>query len=85
MLTLPQLLPTFVLVLMRVTGLVLTAPLLSGRSIPRRLRVALTLGMSGVLFPLVASTAPQDLTMQEALFGVFWELKIFLSQRISKA
>jgi len=83
MLTLPQLLPTFALVLMRVSGLVLTAPLLSDRSVPRRLRVALTLTMSAVLFPMVASTAPQDLTMQDALVGVFWELVIGMTIGLS--
>ena len=83
MLTLPQLLPTFALVLMRVSGLVLTAPLLSDRSVPRRLRVALTLTMSAVLFPMVASTAPQNLTMQAALVGVFWELVIGLTIGLS--
>lgn len=78
LLNLHLLLPGFALVLFRVAGLMLTAPMFSSRAIPARFRVGFALTAAAVLFPLVAPTIPGDITLTTALVGVVGETLIGL-------
>jgi len=50
----------FILLSMRTGGILMTAPIFSHKSIPRRISVAMTLGLTAVLLPLLSgSTLPQ--------------------------
>ncbi|MFQ5589940.1 MAG: flagellar biosynthetic protein FliR [Phycisphaerae bacterium] len=69
-------LPTYVLVLLRLTGLVLTAPLYASRLIPDRIRAALIMTVAAMIFPLVRSQAPQEMTMSMMVAGSVAELMI---------
>jgi len=73
------LLPGFVLVLFRVAGLLVAAPLFGSNAIPARLKVALSLTIAAVVFPLVAPTLPADITVGTALIGVIGEMSIGLT------
>ena len=74
----PLFLPLFALVLCRVSGLMLTAPLYGSQAVPARIRAALAVAISVVLFPAVAPTLPVNLTLAGAVAGVFGELMIGL-------
>ena len=64
LLTIPAML-TFVLILIRVSGIFVSAPLLSGRGIPGRVKIAISVGMALILYPLHVKTpgfvVPTDL------------------------
>ena len=69
----------FLLLTMRIGGIMLTAPVFSHNSIPRRIAVAITLILALVLMPLLVNTpVPQSLTLielvllclKEVIFGV---------------
>jgi flagellar biosynthetic protein FliR len=67
----------FLLILMRTTGLFVTAPIWSNRAIPVQLRIALAAGTALVLTPLIAEvpavgslTALVPLAMREVLVGM---------------
>lgn len=62
-------LPVFALVLFRLSGLMLTAPLLASTVIPIRVRVAFTVAMGFMIFPLVRGQAPAELTLGAAVIG----------------
>ena len=62
-------LPVFALVLFRVTGLLLTAPIFASTVIPARIRVAIGATAAAMIFPLVGTQAPKGLTMSMALVG----------------
>lgn len=47
------LLPAFALVLMRVSGMMLAAPIFSSVTVPRRVKVALAVAVTVVIFPMV--------------------------------
>ncbi len=72
------LLPAFALVLFRVLGLLVTAPMFGSAVIPARIKVAFALGVSAVVFPLVGPTVPADITLNTALVGVMGEMTIGL-------
>ena len=76
LLNLHLLLPGFALVLFRVAGLMITAPLLSSRVIPARFRVGMALTIAAMIFPMVAPTVPADITLTTALVGVVGEMFI---------
>lgn len=76
LLKIPLALPVFVLVLGRVSGLMLTAPIFSSRSIPNRVKVTLTLAIAWVLYPVVAAGAPADISVFNAVGGMFGELLV---------
>ena len=78
LLNLHLLLPGFALVLFRVAGLMLTAPMFSSRVIPVRFRLGMILGISAMVYPLVAPTVPADVTLTTALVGVAGEMLIGL-------
>lgn len=69
-------LPAFALVLTRVSGLMITAPIFGSSMIPARIRIAMIVAMAVVTFPLVAGRIPADLTLSSALTGVVGELLI---------
>jgi flagellar biosynthetic protein FliR len=78
LLNLHLLLPGFALVLFRVAGLMVTAPMFSSRVIPIRFRVGMALTIAAMIFPLVAPTVPADITLTTALVGVVGEMFIGL-------
>ena len=72
------LLPGFALVLFRIAGLMLVAPLFGSDAIPVRLKVALALTIAAVVFPLVGPSLPAEITLGTALVGVVGEMSIGL-------
>jgi flagellar biosynthetic protein FliR len=69
-------LPVFVLVLFRIGGLLMTAPLLSSEMIPMRVRAAMAMTLALIVFPLVAPQAPADLSLSLLVIGGVTELAI---------
>jgi flagellar biosynthetic protein FliR len=69
-------LPVFALVLFRITGLMLTAPIYGSRVIPVQVRVAVAFVVATVVFPVVAGQAPRDLSLSTALVGGVGEMMI---------
>lgn len=69
-------LPVFVLILFRLSGLVMTAPLLASDIVPLRVRVGMTMTMALILFPAVHRQAPAEITLSTALVGGVTELAI---------
>jgi flagellar biosynthetic protein FliR len=67
-------LPIFAMVLFRITGLMLTAPVLGSRMIPMRIRAAFALALGAMLFPIVRSQAPTDGGMAAVITGGLGEL-----------
>ncbi len=71
-------LPAFFLVASRVSGIMITAPLLGGAVIPARLKAGIVVAMSATMFPVLAPSLPNDLTLSEVLTGLAGELMIGL-------
>lgn len=69
-------LPAFMLVLFRVSGLMLTAPVFSSVALPARIRVLLATAISLAVFPMALSYLPAQLTLAQALVGMVGELAI---------
>ncbi len=78
LLNLHILLPGFALVLFRVAGLMVTAPMFGSDVIPARVKVALALVISATVFPMIAPTVPADITLSMAVVGVVGEMLIGL-------
>jgi flagellar biosynthetic protein FliR len=78
LLNLHLLLPGFALVLFRVAGLMVTAPMFGSSAIPARVKVAIALTIAATVFPLVAPTVPGDITLSTAVIGVAGEMLIGL-------
>lgn len=76
-------LPLFVLVLCRVSGLMLTAPIYGSQTIPTRIRAALAVAISVSVFPVVIYRLPAGLSLGQALPGVIGELLIGLIMGLS--
>lgn len=72
------LLPTFFLVLCRISGMMITAPLFGGATIPDRLKAAVVLVVSAATFPMLAPALPRALTLSQVLTGLAGELLIGL-------
>lgn len=70
------LLPAFALVLARVSGLMIVAPVLGSSVIPVRVRAALALALSLMIFPIVLPTIDAELTLSSAVIGLVGELMI---------
>jgi flagellar biosynthetic protein FliR len=68
--------PAFLLVLCRIGGLVLTAPVFSGSVMPRRIKILLTVAVSCAVFPLVSARLNVPVTLASAVTGIFGELVI---------
>lgn len=71
---------TFLLIVFRLAGLFLAAPMLSNRSVPAPVKVAFCLMVSTIIFPNVSYSNPEAITsdlliaqlaLQEVLIGVF--------------
>ena len=69
-------LPAFALVLTRVSGLMITAPLFASSVIPARIRVAMVVALAAMTFPLATRHIPADITLSAALVGGVGELMI---------
>ncbi len=69
-------LPVFALVLFRIVGLLMTAPLVGSEMMPIRVRAALAMTLALVVFPLVAPQAPADLSLTTVVVGGVRELII---------
>ena len=78
-------LPAFALVLFRMTGLVMTAPVFASRVIPGRIRGALVMAMAAMTFPLVRAQTPSDVTWGGVIAGGAGEMMIGLAIGISLA
>lgn len=76
MFNLPLFLPAFGLVLLRLGGMMLTAPVLSGTGIPVKIKVFLVAAMALAVFPLVSPTLPAELNMVQLAVGAAGELLI---------
>ncbi len=73
---LPMILPLLALVLARITGLFLTAPMLNNSAIPLRVKVYLSLGVSLIVLPNVLALRPEVLGWSDLLVGVGAELAL---------
>jgi flagellar biosynthetic protein FliR len=80
---LPLVLPVFALVLGRVGGLMLTAPIFGSEAVPLRVRAATAFALALVIFPLAAQRAPADLTFARAIGGATSELLIGLAMGLA--
>ena len=67
------LLPAFFLVVCRLSGMVLTAPMYGSLAIPVRIKTAFVLTTSLVLFPVLFPLLPADLTLPVVLAGMAGE------------
>lgn len=76
LLSIQLLLPGFALVLARMAGLMLAAPMFSSSQIPTQVKLALTVTLSLLAYPVVWSTLPRDLTLGQAAAGCVGELII---------
>ncbi len=72
----PLALPTYALVLFRISGLMMTAPVFASRVIPLRVRAALVLVLGAMMFPLVRGQAPTEVSLVAALVGGVGEMMI---------
>lgn len=71
-----QLLPAFLLVLFRMAGLMVSAPLFSSPLLPVQVKALLAVAMSAALFPMVMPAVAAPVTLASALTGLFGELCI---------
>jgi len=69
-------LPAFALVLFRLTGLVLTAPVYGSSMVPVRVRGALVFVLAATLFPLVKGQTAGEITLSQIVIGGVGELII---------
>jgi len=69
-------LPAFALVLFRLTGLVLAAPVLASRYVPVRIRGALLVVLAAMVYPVVALPEYRQVTLPAALAGAVSEVMI---------
>jgi flagellar biosynthesis protein FliR len=80
---LPLVLPAFALVLGRVGGLMLTAPLFGSEAVPLRVRSGAAFALALTVFPLTVLHVPADLTFARALGGVMGETLIGLTMGLA--
>ena len=76
LLDIPLALPGYALVLFRVGGLSLTAPVFASRMIPGRVRAALTMTIAAMIFPVVSPQVPGELGLSAVVVGGATELMI---------
>lgn len=69
-------LPAFALVLLRVTGLMMTAPLLSSSMVPVRVKAAFAATISVVIFPLIRERIPASASLIDVMVGGVGEMMI---------
>ena len=71
-------LPAFLLVMARVSGLMLAAPLFSGTTIPMQIKALFAMAISMAVFPLLGATVHVPLTLGTAVAGMVGELALGL-------
>lgn len=76
LLRVPLILPGFMLVLARVSGLLVVAPILGSQIVPVRIRAFFALVLSLMLFPSVLPAIESELTLSGAVLGLAGELLI---------
>lgn len=69
-------LPVFAMVLFRIAGMMITAPILGSRVIPMRIRSAFALALGAMLFPIVRTQVATEISWVSILSGGFAELVI---------
>jgi len=69
-------LPVFALVMFRISGLVMTAPVFGSRVIPVRVRAAMVMMITAVVFPMVRSQVPADIDLGVAFVGGIAEMMV---------
>lgn len=69
-------LPVFALILFRLTGLMLTAPIFGSPVIPVRIRAALMFTLAAMIFPVVSRNAPPNLTLVSVAVSGVTELMV---------
>lgn len=72
-------LPAFALVLFRMGGLVMTAPLFSSAAVPTRIKAALAMTASAMIFPLATRNAPAGMNLAALVSGGIGEILIGMS------
>ena len=70
------LLPAFMLVLCRIGGLMLTAPVFSSMALPVQVRALLAAAISLAVFPMAVTWLPTQMTVAAALAGLLGELTV---------
>lgn len=75
---LTMLLPAFFLVFTRISGIMITSPILGSTVVPAKLKIGLVLAISATTFPSIAPMLPQDVTLSAAVAGMAGELMIGL-------
>ncbi|MBI4717318.1 MAG: flagellar biosynthetic protein FliR [Planctomycetes bacterium] len=76
LLQLPLALPVLALVLFRLGGLMLTAPIFASTLVPRRMRAALVLTLGAMMVPVLHRQAPTDLTWSAVVLGGVGEMMV---------
>ncbi|MCO6437977.1 MAG: flagellar biosynthetic protein FliR [Phycisphaerae bacterium] len=76
-------LPTYALVLFRISGLVLTAPVFGSPMMPIRVRAALVITLAAMIFPLVSSQAPPVVSLGSVVAGAVSEVIIGMAIGLS--
>ncbi len=71
-----QLLPAFLLVLFRMAGLMVSAPLFSSALLPTQVKALLAVAMAAAVFPMVMPAVAAPVTMAVVLTGLLGELCI---------
>ncbi len=69
-------LPVFALVLFRISGLMLTAPIFASQMIPGRVRVAMIMMTAAIMFPVVNAQAPSGIGLGAVVVGGVSEIMI---------
>ncbi len=75
----PLALPTFALVMFRLGGLMATAPIFASRIVPVRVRIALTMTLSAMIFPFVRQQVPTEISLVTVVISGMGEVLIGLS------
>ncbi len=74
----PLFLPLYALVMFRISGLMISAPMYGSTTVPTRVRIGLAAVIALAMFPVVAPSLPTDITLASGIVGVFGELIIGL-------
>lgn len=76
-------LPAFALVLLRLGGFVMTAPIFASPAVPLRIRVAFTFAAALVMFPVLSPQAPTSLSWSMILGGALGEVAVGMTIGLS--
>lgn len=69
-------LPVFALVMFRISGLMMTAPVFGSAVIPVRVRAAMVMMITAVVFPMVQTQVPADISLGVAFVGGIAEMMV---------